>query len=174
MRVPSLPHVPRVAIAPRIVVVSSLAVVSRLAVVTLLVVMALATIGGGEVGAQIRSSDLDGLRHRSIGPANMSGRLVDIAVVEMDTRVFYLASATGGVWKTTDNGIRFEPVFESQGTHSVGDVVVHQRDTSVVWVGTGERANRQSSSWGDGVYKSTDGGESWTNMGLEESHHIGR
>lgn len=128
----------------------------------------------GSVQAQIQSSDLDGLRHREIGPANMSGRLVDIAVVEADTRVYYLASATGGVWKTTDNGIRFTPVFESEGTHSVGDIEVHQTDTSVVWVGTGERANRQSSSWGDGVYKSTDGGESWTNMGLEESHHIGR
>jgi hypothetical protein len=117
---------------------------------------------------------LDALRFRAIGPANMSGRLVDIAVVELDTRVFYLASATGGVWKTIDNGIRFAPVFEREGVHSVGDVVVHQRDTAVVWVGTGERANRQSSSWGDGVYKSTDGGESWMNMGLRESHHIGR
>lgn len=126
------------------------------------------------LSAQLSTESLNGLRHRSIGPANMSGRLVDIAVVEMDTRVYYLASATGGVWKTTDNGIRFTPVFESEGTHSVGDVAVHQTDTSVVWVGTGERANRQSSSWGDGVYKSTDGGESWTNMGLEESHHIGR
>lgn len=124
--------------------------------------------------AQITSSDLDGLGFRSIGPANMSGRLVDIAVVEMDTRVYYLASATGGVWKTTDNGLRFTPVFQDEGTHSVGDVAVHQRDTSVVWVGTGERANRQSSSWGDGVYKSVDGGETWENMGLEESHHIGR
>ncbi len=127
-----------------------------------------------DIAAQISTEDLNGLRHRSIGPANMSGRLVDIAVVEADTRVYYLASATGGVWKTTDNGIRFEPVFESEGTHSVGDVEVHQQDTSVVWVGTGERANRQSSSWGDGVYKSTDGGETWTNMGLAESHHIGR
>ncbi len=124
--------------------------------------------------AQLQTSDLEGLRHRSIGPANMSGRLVDIAVVEMDTKVYYLASATGGVWKTTDNGVRFTPVFESEGTHSVGDVEVHQTDTSVVWVGTGERANRQSSSWGDGVYKSEDGGETWANMGLEESHHIGR
>lgn len=131
-------------------------------------------LGTTGLAAQISTEDLNGLRHRSIGPANMSGRLVDIAVVEADTRVYYLASATGGVWKTTDNGIRFEPVFESEGTHSVGDVVVHQQDTSVVWVGTGERANRQSSSWGDGVYKSTDGGETWTNMGLEESHHIGR
>jgi photosystem II stability/assembly factor-like uncharacterized protein len=124
--------------------------------------------------AQVSTSDLDGLQPRSIGPANMSGRLVDIAVVEADTKVFYIASATGGVWKTTDNGIRFEPVFEREATHSVGDVAVHQRDTSVVWVGTGERANRQSSSWGDGVYKSTDGGDTWTNMGLRDSHHIGR
>jgi len=143
---------------------------------TRLLGVALAIAGGlaTPVMAQLSSSDLDGLRMRSIGPANMSGRVVDIAVVEMDTRVFYLASATGGVWKTNDNGIRFTPVFENEAVHSVGDVVVHQRDTSVVWVGTGERANRQSSSWGDGVYKSTDGGGSWTNMGLEESHHVGR
>ncbi len=124
--------------------------------------------------AQVSTADLEGLELREIGPANMSGRLVDIAVVEQDTRVFYLASATGGVWKTTDNGIRFEPVFHREAVHSVGDIAVHQRDTSVVWVGTGERANRQSSSWGDGVYKSTDGGETWRNMGLAESHHIGR
>lgn len=124
--------------------------------------------------AQLLPAHLDGLSPREIGPANMSGRLVDIAVVEMDTRVFYLASATGGVWKTTDNGLRFTPVFQDEAVHSVGDVAVHQQDTSVVWVGTGERANRQSSSWGDGVYKSTDGGDSWTNMGLEESHHVGR
>lgn len=124
--------------------------------------------------AQLRSPDLDRLRPRAIGPANMSGRLVDIAVVEQDTRVYYIAAATGGVWKTTDNGIRFDPVFFRESVHSVGDIEVHQRDTSVVWVGTGERANRQSSSWGDGVYKSTNGGETWTNMGLAESHHIGR
>ena len=101
-------------------------------------------------GAQLLPAHLDGLSPREIGPANMSGRLVDIAVVEMDTRVYYLASATGGVWKTTDNGLRFSPVFKDEAVHSVGDVVVHQQDTSVVWVGTGERANRQSSSWGDG------------------------
>jgi hypothetical protein len=124
--------------------------------------------------AQVASSDLDGLRARAIGPANMSGRLVDMAVVEMDTKVYYIAAATGGVWKTTDNGVRFTPVFEREAVHSVGDIEVHQRDTSVVWVGTGERASRQSSSWGDGVYKSTDGGTTWRNMGLEESHHIGR
>ncbi|MFQ5537971.1 MAG: WD40/YVTN/BNR-like repeat-containing protein [Gemmatimonadota bacterium] len=117
---------------------------------------------------------MNALALREIGPATMSGRIVDLAVVEKDTRVFYVAAATGGVWKTTDNGIRWTPVFYREAVHSVGDIAVHQQDTSIVWVGTGERANRQSSSWGDGVYKSTDGGESWANMGLRDSKHIGR
>jgi photosystem II stability/assembly factor-like uncharacterized protein len=117
---------------------------------------------------------LEGLTARTIGPATMSGRIVDLAVVESDVRIFYVASSTGGVWKTVNGGVTFEPVFQDEGTHSVGDVVVHQRDTEVVWVGTGERASRQSSSWGDGVYKSTDGGRTWRNMGLADSHHIGR
>ncbi len=124
--------------------------------------------------AQLTSDHLAGLRPREVGPATMSGRVVDLAVVEMDTRVFYVATSTGGVWKTTDNGIRFTPVFATEAVHSVGDVEVHQKDTSVVWVGTGERASRQSSSWGDGVYKSTDGGRTWKNMGLRDSKHIGR
>lgn len=114
------------------------------------------------------------LQFRTIGPAVMSGRIVDLAVVEKDPYIFYVASATGGLWKTTNNGVTFEPVFEREGTHSIGDVVVHQKADSIVWVGTGERANRQSSSWGDGVYKSMDGGATWANMGLEDSHHIGR
>jgi photosystem II stability/assembly factor-like uncharacterized protein len=117
---------------------------------------------------------LAALRPREIGPAAMSGRIVDLAVVEQDPTVFYVASSTGGVWKTTDNGVRFAPVFFREAVHSVGDIAVHQRDTSMVWVGTGERASRQSSGWGDGVYKSVDGGRTWRNMGLGESKHIGR
>ncbi len=104
----------------------------------------------------------------------MSGRIVDLAVVNSDPTTFYVASATGGVFKTTDNGITLTAVFENEGTHSVGDVAVHQRETDIVWVGTGERASRQSSSWGDGVYKSVDGGTTWTNVGLRDSRHIGR
>lgn len=126
-------------------------------------------------GAQaLTTQDLSGLRPREIGPATMSGRIVDLAVVEIDPNVFYIASSTGGVWKTTDNGVRLTPVFFDEASHSVGDVEVHQRDTAVVWVGTGERASRQSSGWGDGVYKSTDGGQTWRNMGLRDSKHIGR
>ena len=124
--------------------------------------------------AQVTTGQLDALRPRNIGPAVMSGRIVDLAVAESDPAKFYVASATGGVYKTSDNGITLVPVFENEGTHSVGAIALHQRDTSVVWVGTGERANRQSSSWGDGVYKSTDGGASWTNVGLRDSKHIGR
>jgi photosystem II stability/assembly factor-like uncharacterized protein len=118
--------------------------------------------------------ELGGLTLRSIGPANMSGRIVDLDVNERNPYVIYAASSTGGVWKTTTNGVTWQPIFEKEGTHSVGDIAVHPVDTGVVWVGTGERASRQSSSWGDGVYKSTDGGRTWRNMGLRDSHHIGR
>ncbi|MDT8340684.1 MAG: hypothetical protein RQ751_04155 [Longimicrobiales bacterium] len=123
---------------------------------------------------EIHPGRLQALAPRTIGPATMSGRIVDLAVVESDVRVFYVASSTGGVWKTVNGGVTFTPVFQDEGTHSVGDVVVHQRDTARVWVGTGERASRQSSSWGDGVYRSTDGGNTWRNMGLRDSKHIGR
>lgn len=120
------------------------------------------------------SAALAGLRFRNIGPAAMSGRVVDLAVVESNPYTFYIATATGGVWKTTNHGVTIAPVFEKEGTHSVGAIAVHQVDTGTVWVGTGERANRQSNSWGDGVYQSTDGGRTWRNRGLRDSHHIGR
>lgn len=125
--------------------------------------------------AQTPSTALtSGLRPRSIGPASMSGRFVDLAVMESAPHVFYAASSTGGLWKTTNNGISFTPLFNNEGTHSIGAIALNQRDTSIVWLGTGERANRQSSSWGDGVYLSRDGGKTWRNVGLRQSAHIGR
>ncbi len=130
------------------------------------------SIGGS--GQQLTSETLTGLKLRNIGPAAMSGRIVDLAVLESDPYTMYVASATGGVWKTTNNGVTFKPVFEKENTHSVGDIALHQKYPKFVWVGTGERANRQSSSWGDGVYRSIDSGKTWKNMGLEDSHHIGR
>ncbi|MFN8579729.1 MAG: hypothetical protein U0163_01945 [Gemmatimonadaceae bacterium] len=114
------------------------------------------------------------LRYRNIGPANMSGRITDVAVNEANSYEFYVASATGGVWKTTDNGVTWAPVFDRATTHSVGSIAVDQLRPQNVWVGTGEATNRQSSSWGDGVYKSTDGGRTWTNMGLSEGRHVAR
>ncbi len=122
----------------------------------------------------LSSETLSGLRLRNIGPANMSGRIVDLAVVEDNTYTIFAASSTGGVWKSTNNGINWKPIFEKEGTHSVGDIAIHQPNPDIIWVGTGERANRQSSGWGDGVYKTTDGGKTWKNMGLKDSHHIGR
>src|SRR5438445_3338719 len=111
---------------------------------------------------------------RSIGPASMGGRIDDIAVVENNTYVFYVGFATGGVWKTTNNGTTFQPIFDTYSTASVGDIAVAQSKPDIVWVGTGEPNNRQSSSFGDGIYKSTDGGKTFTRMGLEDSQTIAR
>jgi photosystem II stability/assembly factor-like uncharacterized protein len=122
----------------------------------------------------VRASDLAGLRLRNIGPANMSGRFVDMDVVESDPTTMYVASATGGVFRTRDNGITWEPVFEREPVHSVGDIALFQPDPTIIWIGTGERANRQSVGWGDGIYKTTDAGKTWTNVGLRTSKHIGR
>jgi photosystem II stability/assembly factor-like uncharacterized protein len=122
----------------------------------------------------LRTGDLAGLRLRNIGPATMSGRFVDMDVVESDPSIMYVASATGGMFRTRDAGITWEPVFEREAVHSIGDVVLFQPNPNIIWVGTGERANRQSVSWGDGVYKSTDAGKTWTNVGLRQSKHIGR
>jgi photosystem II stability/assembly factor-like uncharacterized protein len=116
----------------------------------------------------------DRLEFREIGPATMSGRVDDLAVLESNPSVFYVASATGGLWKTVNQGTTFEPVFASESTSSIGDVAIAPTDANLVWVGTGENNNRQSSSWGDGVYKSADGGRSWKNMGLRSSQQIAR
>jgi len=98
------------------------------------------------------SGPFDRLQFRSIGPASMSGRIDDIAVLARDPRVFYVAAATGGLWKTTNAGVTFSPVFDSAGGMvSIGAVAIGADDPNLVWVGTGENNNRQSSSWGDGV-----------------------
>jgi photosystem II stability/assembly factor-like uncharacterized protein len=114
------------------------------------------------------------LRPRCIGPGNMGGRICDIAVVEKRPAVIYLAAATGGIWKTTNHGSTWEPVFDSQPHISTGAVAVSQSNPDIVWVGTGEANARNSVSWGDGVYKSTDGGKTWKHMGLADTQHIGR
>ena len=114
------------------------------------------------------------LEWRNIGPTIMGGRISDLAVVGSDPSTFYVGTATGGVWKTVNHGTTFEPVFDDQPTSSVGDVTVAPSNPNVVWVGSGEPQNRQSSPWGNGVYRSTDAGRSWRHMGLEETHHISR
>src|SRR5215216_2625679 len=111
---------------------------------------------------------------RSIGPASMGGRIDDITGVEQNPYILYVAFATNGVWKSTNNGTTFQPIFDIYGTHSVGDVAVAPSDPNIVWVGTGEANNRQSSSYGDGIYKSVDAGKTFTKMGLEDSQAIAR
>jgi photosystem II stability/assembly factor-like uncharacterized protein len=117
---------------------------------------------------------LDRLAFRQIGPGAPSGRIDDVAVLDSDPSTFYVATATGGIHKTTNNGVTFTPVFDHEGTSSVGDVAIAPTDPNLIWAGTGENNNRQSSSWGDGVYKSADGGRTWKNMGLRASKQIAR
>ena len=133
------------------------------------------TIGQGQQApAAPPSGPFDSLHFRPIGPASMSGRISDVAVFEANPALFYVGTAHGGVWKTTNNGTTFEPQLQDHGLMSVGDVAVSQTNPDLVWAGMGESNNRQSTSWGDGVYKSTDGGETWTHMGLKTSRHINR
>jgi photosystem II stability/assembly factor-like uncharacterized protein len=127
------------------------------------------TPGGAPVAAQFEQ-----LHFRSIGPATMSGRITDLAVYEANPNIYYVGSSHGGVWKTVNNGLTFTPQFQDMGLISIGDVTMSQSNPDLVWVGTGEGNNRQSLSWGDGVYKSTDGGKTFKNMGLRASYHINR
>jgi photosystem II stability/assembly factor-like uncharacterized protein len=131
-------------------------------------------LSASSVFAQIPETIFDGIARRDIGPVFMSGRITDLAVYEADPAIFYAASASGGLLKTTNGGNSWENVFDSQATVSIGDVAINPTDPNVIWVGTGEANNRQSSSWGDGIYKSVDGGKTWKHMGLRDSQHIGR
>ncbi|MCE2902974.1 MAG: VPS10 domain-containing protein [Gemmatimonadaceae bacterium] len=133
--------------------------------------------GAPAAAAPIAPAMLQGLRWRGIGPATMSGRIADVAVARTAGApdVLYVAASIGGVWKTADWGASWDPVFDnSTGASSVGDVTVAPSNPNIVWVGTGEPNNRQSSSWGDGVYKSMDAGKTWAFMGLKETRHVGR
>ncbi|MCJ7488339.1 MAG: glycosyl hydrolase, partial [Candidatus Aminicenantes bacterium] len=114
------------------------------------------------------------LDYRSIGPTQQSGRFVDFAVPLQRPNTFYAAAASGGLWKTENNGQTFDPLFENEKVFSIGDVAVAPANPDILWLGSGEANNSRSTYWGDGIYKSADAGKTWRNMGLKESHHIGR
>jgi photosystem II stability/assembly factor-like uncharacterized protein len=139
-----------------------------------LVLLVLALFSPAAGAAALDARLLDALPARCIGPANMGGRVVDLAVVESRPATVYVATASGGLWKTTNNGTTWAPVFEREATVSLGSVAVAPSNPDVVWVGTGEANARNSVSWGDGVYKSIDGGRTWHNVGLRDTQHVGR
>jgi photosystem II stability/assembly factor-like uncharacterized protein len=127
-----------------------------------------------DTGPQLNSSLFSGLKLRNIGPAFMSGRVVEIAVDPVKRSTWYVAAASGGVWKTVNAGTTWQPIFDSYGSYSIGTVVVDPNDRHTVWVGTGENNSQRSVGYGDGLYKSTDGGRGFKKVGLENSEHIAR
>ena len=116
----------------------------------------------------------NGLRLRGIGPALMGGRIADIAVSPTDPSTWYVAAGSGNLWKTTNSGITWQPVFDDQPSYSIGTVAIDPRNPQVVWVGTGENVSGRHVGWGDGVYRSANGGQTWQRMGLARSEHIGK
>ena len=135
--------------------------------------------GGGRGGRGDEPGDpaagvFGGLRLRSIGPASASGRVTSFAVNPENPAQYFVGVASGGVWKTVNNGITWTPVFDNEGSYSIGTVAVDPKTPSTVWVGTGENNSQRSVNWGDGIYRSDDSGRSWRNLGLKDSQHIAR
>ena len=131
------------------------------------------------VGAQAPSSDpatplLSDYHWRSIGPGSAGGRITDVEALDTNFRFVIAAAASGGVWKSTNAGTTWTPIFDHYGSSSIGDIKIFQPDPRILWVGTGEANNRNSVAWGDGIYKSTDGGKTFTNVGLRNTFQISR
>lgn len=117
---------------------------------------------------------INGLRFRSIGPALTSGRISDFAVHPGKPSTYFVATSSGGVWKTTNAGTTYQPIFDQESSYSIGCITIDPKNTNILWVGTGENNNQRSVAYGDGVYKSEDGGATWKNVGLKQSEHIGK
>ncbi len=115
-----------------------------------------------------------GLTLRSIGPALMGGRISDIEIHPTKSSTWYVAAGSGGLWKTINAGTTWKPIFDSQVSYSIGDIAIDPNNPDVIWIGSGENVSGRHVAWGDGVYKSTDAGKTWTNMGLKQSEHIGK
>src|SRR5262245_5713416 len=123
---------------------------------------------------QSKDPALANFRFRSIGPASMGGRIDDFAISESDPSTMYVGYATGGVFKSVNAGTTFEPIFDIYGTASIGDLAIHPTNPNILYVGTGEANNRQTASFGDGMYKTTDGGKTFTQIGLRDTQTIAR
>jgi photosystem II stability/assembly factor-like uncharacterized protein len=141
---------------------------------SLLRAAALVTLAAVPLSAQSPADALKSIAFRSIGPTNMGGRVSDIDGIPGDGKVFYVSAADGGIFKTLNGGTTFSEIFNDQATYSIGALTVAPSDANVLWVGTGEGDPRNSTSYGDGVYVSRNGGETWTHVGLEDSERIKR
>jgi photosystem II stability/assembly factor-like uncharacterized protein len=139
-----------------------------------LVLLAVALGSWAQESSKTTSATFDGLALRSIGPALTSGRIGDIAVHPKNPKIYYVAAASGGVWKTENAGTTWTPIFDSEKSFSIGAITLDPNDPLVVWVGTGENNSQRSVSYGDGVYKSLDAGKTWKNVGLSTSEHIAK
>jgi hypothetical protein len=128
---------------------------------------------GMVLAQKLDEGTLSGLTARSIGPARMSGRIADLDVVNNDPNIIYVGAAGGGIWKSTNSGNTFKPIFDGH-TQSIGDITIDQSQPQTVWVGTGEPWVRNSTSVGNGIYRTTDGGENWQALGLEKTERIGK
>lgn len=123
---------------------------------------------------RMNADTFKGLALRSIGPAFLSGRITELVIHPADESIWYVAAGSGGVWKSVNDGVTFTPVFEDQGSYSIGTVATDPGNKHVIWVGTGEASGSRHIGYGDGIYRSGDGGKNWQNMGLKNSQHIGR
>ncbi|MGD8728007.1 MAG: hypothetical protein PVH40_10200, partial [Gemmatimonadales bacterium] len=122
--------------------------------------------------ARLAETNYDALAFRNIGPAINGGRIADIAIHPDDASVWYVAVGSGGVWMTRNAGTTWRPIFDDQSSYSIGSIALDPSNPATVWVGTGENIGGRHVGYGDGVYKSTDGGTTWRNMGLRESEHL--
>ncbi|MCP4291770.1 MAG: glycosyl hydrolase [bacterium] len=153
---------------------SGIVSIARLSLLLGLIFLSLGAPALAEDDAPWSSGDFGSLTFREIGPAIASGRIADFAVDPRNKNHYYVAVCSGGIWETHNAGITFKPIFDHQGSYSIGCMTISPSQPDVVWVGSGESNSQRSVAYGDGVYKSIDGGKSWKNMGLKRSLHIGR
>ena len=140
--------------------------------VALFLLFLLTPLSGAAQEASLAGTNLSGLSLRGIGPAINGGRIADIAIHPDNENVWYVGVGSGGVWKTANNGTTFEPIFDGESSYSIGSVAIDPSAPEVVWVGTGENVGGRHVGYGDGIYRSTDGGRTWENMGLRASEHL--